>query len=162
MEKILLETQQEYDLVKSRGYEPLLPNKYFRLDIKLRKQIQSRLFGHSEKGRGNDIMAANDRFFHWVFDRKNKGYCEECVRPIKCYSAVHCSHILSRGAYPEMAIDPRNINILCFDCHNKWENPITRKRMRIYESNLLIIKELKSDYGKGNLEYENNCNEKRY
>lgn len=149
MDKITLETEQEYNLVKSRGYEPLLTNRYFQLDIKLRKRIQSRLFGHAEQGRGNDVMAANERFFRWIWENKQKGHrhrCENCMKPLDHYSATFCSHILSRGAYPEMAIDPRNINILCFDCHNKWEHETTRKDMRIYESNKLIIETLKKEY----------------
>ena len=144
MESILLESQTEYDYVKSRGYEPLLSNKHFRLDIKLREQIQNKLFGHCITGRGNDVMAANERFFRWVWEYKPH-YCEECMRPLRSYSVVYCSHILTRGAHPEMAHDPRNINILCFEHHNMWENG-NRKRMRIYPGNQRIINELLKDY----------------
>lgn len=145
MEKYTIDTQAEYDLLVSRGFQPLLSNRFFRMEIGLRKQIQSRLFGHSSKGRGADVAAANERFFRWVFEHKNRGYCEECMKPIRDYSAAHCSHILSRGAYPEMAIDPRNINILCLRCHNRWENG-DRARMRIYPGNKRIIEELIEDY----------------
>lgn len=145
MEKILLTTQPEYDLVVSRGYQPLLPNRFFRLDIRLRENIQSRMFGHAEKGRGKDIMEANERFFKWIWEHKTK-VCEECFKPLRQYSAVYISHILSRGAYPECAVDPRNVNILCFDCHNKWEHKTTRTSMRIYPSNQRIIEELLEDY----------------
>lgn len=145
MEGIKIETIQEYDYLKSRGFEPLLFNRYFKMDIALRKKIQAQLFGHSEDGSGKDVMAANERFFRWAYENICKGYCEECMRPIRVYSAVNCSHILSRGAYPEMAIDARNINILCFDCHNRWENG-KRESMRIYPKNLMIIEELKNDY----------------
>ena len=31
------------------------------------------------------------------------------------------SHILSRGAHPELADDPDNIVPHCRECHNKWE-----------------------------------------
>lgn len=144
MEKILLETRPEYDLVKSRGYEPLLPNKYFRLDIRLREQIQKQLFGHCVIGRGSDIMAANERFFKWVWEHKPH-YCEECMKPLRGYSAVYCSHIITRGSHPEIAHDPRNINILCFEHHNQWENG-KRERMRIFPGNEKIIKELMQDY----------------
>ena len=122
---------------------PLLPNKFFTLDIKLREQIQKEMFGRCVIGRG-DIPQANERFFRWIWDHKPH-YCEECMKPLRTYSAVYCSHILSRGAHPEMAHDPRNINILCFDHHNQWENG-DRKRMRIYPGNQMIIKELENDY----------------
>lgn len=143
MEKILLETQQEYDLVKSRGYEPLLTNKYFKLDIKLREKIQKELFGKCVIGRGN-IPQANERFFRWIWENKPH-YCEECMKPLRTYSAVYCSHILTRGGNPEVAHDPRNINILCFEHHNMWENG-ERKKMRIYPGNQRIINNLIEDY----------------
>lgn len=151
MDKILLTTQPEYDLVVSRGFQPLLPNRFFRLDIKLREAIQKQMFGHCIRGRGSDIMAANDRFFHWVWEHKPH-ICEECMKPLRSYSAVHCSHILTRGAYPEMAFDPRNINILCFEHHTMWEDATKRSSMRIYISNLRTIKILKSEYGSRNME----------
>ena len=153
MEKILLETRPEYDLVKNRGYEPLLPNKYFRLDIRLREQIQKELFGHCVIGRGSDIMAANERFFKWVWEHKTH-YCEECMKPLRGYSAVYCSHIITRGSHPEIAHDPRNINILCFEHHNQWENG-KRERMRIFPGNEKIIKELMQDYNVERKEVKN-------
>lgn len=144
MKRIRLETEEEYELARSRGYEPLLPSRFFEMDINLRRRIQSRLFGRSESGRGKDTQAANERFFRWVWAHKGH-YCEECMRPLREYSAVYCSHIKTRGAFPEMSIDPRNINILCFAHHNEWENG-RKERMRIYESNQRIIKELMKDY----------------
>jgi 5-methylcytosine-specific restriction endonuclease McrA len=144
--RILIETEQEYEFVRRRGYEPLLPNRFFKMEINLRRRIQSRLFGHSESGRGKDTQAANERFFRWIWEHKGH-YCEECMKPLREYSAVYCSHIKTRGSHPEMSIDPRNINILCFDHHNKWENG-KKEDMRIYESNQLIIQELIEDYAK--------------
>lgn len=144
MDKFLIKTEEEYNMVVSRGYQPLLNNRFFLLDIDLREKLQKRIFGHCAIGRGRDIMAANDRFFHWVWDHKPH-YCEECMKPLHDYSAVYCSHILTRGAHPEMAHDPRNINILCFRHHNQWENG-DKKSMRIYPGNMRIINELLEDY----------------
>jgi len=141
--KIILTEKCEYELVVSRGYQPLLPNKHFALDIRLREKIQKELFGRCVIGRGN-IPQANERFFRWVWDNKPH-YCEECMKPLRAYSAVYCSHILTRGAHPEMAHDPRNINILCFEHHNQWENG-AREKMRIYPGNQRTIKELENDY----------------
>ena len=144
MSKIQLQTEEEYNLVVSRGYEPLLINRFFSMDIALRIKIQKKLFDHCEIGRG-DIMAGNDRFFHWVWNHKPH-YCEECMKPLHNYSATFCSHILTRGAHPEMSHDPRNINILCFYHHNMWEDNTQRQKMRIYERNQLIIKKLITEY----------------
>lgn len=144
MDRFLIKTEEEYNMVVSSGYQPLLNNRFFLLDIDLRETLQKRIFGHCAIGRGRDIMAANDRFFHWVWEHKPH-YCEECMKPLHDYSAVYCSHILTRGAHPEMAHDPRNINILCFRHHNQWENG-DKKSMRIYPGNRRIINELLEDY----------------
>lgn len=143
-----LETREEYDYVAKRGYEPLLPNIHFELNINLRIDIQREKFGHCVIGRG-DIPAANNRFFRWVWEHKQH-FCEECMKPLREYSAVYCSHILTRGAHPEMAHDPRNINILCFEHHKQWENG-DRESMRIYERNIRTIEKLRNEYKDSNL-----------
>ena len=51
----------------------------------------------------------------------------------------------NEGFAPEMAHDPRNINILCFEMHNRWENG-DRKNMRIYPGNVKVIELLKKEY----------------
>lgn len=117
----------------ARGYEPLLDIRNFRLDIRLRVELQLELFGNCVLGRG-DIPVANQRFFRWVWEHKPHR-CEECLKPLRNYSAVYCSHILTRGAFPEMAHDARNINILCFEHHSCWENG-DREKMRIYPGNV--------------------------
>lgn len=139
----LITTREEYDLCVSRGFQPLLDNRHFELDIRLRVAIQKEIFGHCAIGRGN-IPQANERFFRWVWKHKPH-ICEETMQPLHNYSAVYCSHILTRGAYPEMAHDPRNINILCFEAHNRWENG-DKQNMRIYARNARIIEQLKTEY----------------
>ena len=139
----LITTREEYDLVTSRGYEPLIDERFFVLEHGLRVALQREIFGHSLTSRGN-IMQANERFFQWVWAHKPH-ICEETMRPLREYSAVYCSHILTRGAFPEMAHDPRNINILCFEAHNRWENG-DRQRMRIYAKNKVTIEKLKQEY----------------
>ena len=69
-------------------------------------------------------------------------YCEECGKYLKEYSAVYISHILPRSAYPELAWDLRNSNILCWTDHNRWEDPGKRIHMRIYKKNKIIIQTL--------------------
>ena len=142
-EPYILTERYEYDYCVKHGYEPLIDTRDFCLDIRLRVEIQRELFGHCVFGRG-DIPKANERFFRWVWAHKPHR-CEETLRPLYNYSAVYCSHILTRGAYPEMAHDPRNINILCFEMHNRWENG-DRQKMRIYSGNIKIIELLKKEY----------------
>lgn len=143
MEPYLLTERCEYDYCIQRGFQPLLDINNFTMDIRLRVEIQRELFGHCVFGRGN-IPQANERFFRWVWEHKPHR-CEETMRPLANYSAVYCSHILTRGAHPEIAHDPRNINILSFESHNRWENG-DREKMRIYPANVRLIELLKSEY----------------
>lgn len=140
IEQILISDREEYEFVTDRGFCPLLDYKQFKMDIRLRVEIQRDLFGRGVI----DTMRANDKFFRWVWEHKPHR-CEETLIPLHKYSAVYCSHILTRGAFPEMATDPRNINILCFEMHNRWENG-DRQNMRIYPANMRLIELLKSEY----------------
>jgi hypothetical protein len=142
MDVYLITDPDEYKLCISRGLQPLL-NKNFAIEINLRADIQREFFGHSLLGRGN-IPQANDRFYRWMWDNKPH-YCEECMRPIENFSPVWISHILTRGANPAIAHDPRNINILCHKHHDQWENG-DRKAMRIYRGNIKIIELLQGEY----------------
>lgn len=37
------------------------------------------------------------------------------------YDHVFASHVLSKGAYPKMRLYPKNIVLMTFEEHNKWE-----------------------------------------
>ena len=143
MEPYLITDRDEYQYCIQRGFQPLLDICNFRLEIGLRVEIQREIFGHCITGRG-DIPAANERFFRWVWEYKPH-QCEETMRPLANYSAVYCSHILTRGSHPEIAHDPRNINILSFESHNRWENG-DRQNMRIYPGNMRLIELMKTEY----------------
>jgi len=137
-----IETSEEFNTIMQRGFNPLF-NPIFTIDIKLRIQIQHQIFGNSLISKG-DIPKANEKFYKYMWQYKPH-YCEECLKPLRNYSSVFISHILSRGSSPEMAHDVRNINILCMDHHNQWETG-KRETMRIYPCNLKIIKTLKTEY----------------
>lgn len=133
---VFIEKRAEYDECVRRGFEPLSDLR-FTLWPPLRVAIQRELFG-------GHTASDNERFYRWVW-RHRPHVCEETAMPLQRYSAVYISHILSRGAHPEMAHDPRNVNILCFAAHNQWENG-DRTAMRIYRNNQRIIRLLKADY----------------
>lgn len=139
MEPYIITERWEYDYAVKHGCEPLIDTWHFRMDIRLRIQIQREKFGTGH------TPEENEKFYRWCWEHKPH-HCEETMRPLPDYSAVYISHILTRGAHPEMAHDPRNVNILCFEAHNCWEHETTRKGMRIYPANLLRIKELMDDY----------------
>lgn len=139
MKPIVIDSHQLYGYARSRGYEPLIDRR-FEMEIHLRVDIQRAMFG---KGHSPE---ENEKFYRWCWEHKPH-YCEETMRPLRNYSAVYVSHILTRGAHPEMAHDPRNVNLLCFEMHNKWENG-DRESMRIYRANEQMIAKLKDDYSK--------------
>jgi hypothetical protein len=101
--------------------------------------IQRELFGTGH------TPQENEKFYRWCWDHYPH-ICAETMRPLRQYSATYVSHILTRGAHPEMAHDPRNVNILSFEMHNRWENG-DRQYMRIYRINQLIIEQLRKEYG---------------
>lgn len=148
MEPYFITERFEYDYCVARGHEPLLDIRNFRLDIRLRVELQREIFGKCVFGRG-EVPVANERFFRWIWEHKPHR-CEETLRPLPYYSATFCSHIMTRGAYPEIAHDPRNINILCFEMHNRWEHG-DRENMRIYPGNVRLIELMKSEYRSLNL-----------
>lgn len=139
-----VETREEYEALKKRGFDLLFGNKNLRLAFPLRRALQEEIFG-----KGNH-QESNQKYYRmaWEHGASQSGrghFCEECNKPLPNYSATYISHILSRGAYPEMAYDLRNHNILCAECHRKWENG-KREDMRIYNRNMSTIRLLKDDY----------------
>ena len=137
MEPVTITTRAEYDLCKAHGLEPLVDRR-FAMDIRLRVEIQQEIFGTGH------TPQENERFYRFCWEHYPH-QCAETMRPLKQYSATYVSHILTRGAHPEMAHDPRNVNILCFEQHNRWENG-DRRNMRIFAGNQIIIEQLKQEY----------------
>lgn len=137
MEPIVIDTRELYDFARKRGYEPLIDRR-FAVEINLRVSIQRELFG-----RGH-TPEENERFYRFCWDHYPH-VCSETMRPLHQYSAAYVSHIMTRGAHPDMAHDPRNVNILSVEMHNRWENG-DRQNMRIYRANQLTIEQLKKEY----------------
>lgn len=138
MEPFLIDTREQYDLCKAHGIEPLVDRR-FTMEIRLRVSIQRELFGTGH------TPAENERFYRFCWDHYPH-ICAECMRPLHQYSATFVSHIMTRGAHPEAAHDPRNVRILCFHHHNQYEQRPTRKTMRIFTETERVISELKADY----------------
>lgn len=140
----------DYERFLKLGVNALFWNNHIKLEFSLRLQLQNELFGKSQLGNGN-VLKSNDRYYHYCFDHSLLA-CENCGKSLYCkknidqaYSATYVSHIISRSNAPEMAHDPRNHNILCGECHHKWESP-NNDEMIIYYDNLVVIEELKKEY----------------
>ena len=127
---IKITTIEEYNLCIKEDVEPLIDPR-FEMNINLRKQVQ------------NDLFTSMDKYYRWCWFH-SPDFCEECGCWL-VYSAEHISHILSRGAHPAMKHDPRNMNILCFIHHTRWDFG-DKDKMNIYDKNQLIIQTLKSQY----------------
>ena len=140
MEPIVVDTREQYDLCISEGFQPLIDGR-FKVNIALRVSIQRELFG---TGHTPD---ENERFYRWCW-KHSRHVCSECMKPLKSYSATYISHNLTRGAFPEMAHDPRNVTILCYEHHNQYEHSTTRNNMRIRLSVEKKNEQLKQEYGK--------------
>lgn len=100
---------------------------------------------------GQAHAAELSKWYKKQYDDSDK-LCEECTliaqghgvineRILEPYDCTYVSHILSRGAFPELALHPKNKNILCPQHHREWETGDYEK-MKIYPGNLLVIDEL--------------------
>ena len=138
MKPVVIHTREDFESAIKRGFNPLCEDAWrLPMAIDLRREIQREMFGkHNAQG--------NARFYKYIIDHKPH-VCEECGRPIRYPSAINVSHILSRGAHPELSFDPRNVNILCPKHHSTWENG-DRQSMLIYNKNNRIIAQLKKEY----------------
>lgn len=139
MRKELVTTREDYDILLSKGIDCLYDPR-FDLEIGLRIAIQKEKFGKNDD-------EGNAKFYHYCLTHFPM-VCENCGKPIRYPWATNVSHILTRGAHPRLAHDPRNINILCAECHSAWEHTTTRYKLRLWfvEKNERTIEELKREY----------------
>lgn len=135
---IYISSRFEYDFYMKHGFLPLKDWRKFSIENSLRVNIQKELFGSAS------FQTENQKYYKWVW-ANSKHFCEETGQPLHYYSAVHISHIITKGADRRMATDPRNVNLLTYQMHTKWEIG-NRKEMNIYNTNKLIINILKKDY----------------
>ena len=137
--KTEVNTREEYDALLKHGIDALSDNRYH-LEIGLRRAIQKEKFG------GNNDEG-NAKFYAYCLHHFPM-VCENCGKPIRHPWATNVSHILTRGAHPEASHDPRNISILCAECHSLYEHSTTRQQLRMWyiEKTERIKEELKKEY----------------
>ena len=82
IERVKIETIEEYNYVLPKN-QPLVDDRFFIIEISLRVLIQQQLFGLAKLGQ-KDILKANDKFYHWVWENKLH-VCEECLKPLYEY-----------------------------------------------------------------------------
>jgi hypothetical protein len=62
---------------------------------------------------------------NWI-KKRDGNQCWHCKKVYDNKSAIHCSHILPKGEYPNYAFQSWNLKTLCMHCHLQWwhKNPI--------------------------------------
>ena len=61
--------------------------------------------------------------FHEIWDeRPHKCSISTCGELLPIFNVRYMSHCVSKGSYPELRLVKENIDILCFSCHQLWEN----------------------------------------
>ena len=89
------------------------------------------------------LKSLNDQSFFLEIWNERPHYCENChIYLGEKFKSVFCSHILTKGAHPKHRYNKDNINLLCFNCHQKWEFQ-DRTKMPIYNKNIKVIEEIK-------------------
>lgn len=105
--------------------------------------------------RRQEIIDQDEELYKYIFDT-TPDKCEECGTQLpdqfrddegKVVCRWQYSHILGKGAFPEFRHHKRNINRLCFSCHQKWEFS-DRTKMNIYERNQTTIQQLYDEKNK--------------
>jgi len=118
---------------------------------KSREQISKGRSKKKDNSKTTDMILKDEVFYELCFLEKRQ-VCEECGKKLpnifkdennKVVARHRYSHILPKSTHPKLRHNIDNINILCFDCHYKWEFG-NRKSMNLYESNLKLIDKLRS------------------
>ena len=112
--------REDYDALLKRGIDCLYDKRYH-LEIGLRREIQREKFGKND-------AEGNAKFYAYCI-KHFPHVCENCGKPIEHPWATNVSHILSRGAFAPLSHDCRNVSILCWECHQKFEHKPTRITM---------------------------------
>lgn len=131
--------REDYDALLKRGIDCLYDKRYH-LEIGLRREIQREKFGKNDNEGNAKFYAYCIKHFPHV--------CENCGKPIEHPWATNVSHILSRGAFAPLSHDCRNVSILCWECHQKFEHKPTRVTMNPWylEKVERTIEMLKKEY----------------
>lgn len=110
-------------------------------------------------GKTTKVSIQEDDIFYLSVWENREHVCEECGTFLgdtvvnddgRVIIRIYFSHILGKnGMYARFRHDKRNINLLCGECHQKWEDASIRESMKIYEPNMVIVDELISEMNNG-------------
>lgn len=110
---------------------------------KPKKQVkQYASVGGRRTGKSIVAIMADEAFYEECFNACKVHECEECGGRLprifrnagKVIAKWRYSHIIPKSIAPHLRHVLKNINHLCFDCHQEWENG-NKKEMKIYKKN---------------------------
>lgn len=78
----------------------------------------------------NRNSSADQKFFRSIWEERPH-YCVECGKILLHYSATYISHHLLKSIYPKLRHEAKNVDVLCYLCHQKWDF-WKKKEMKIY------------------------------
>ena len=78
--------------------------------------------------------------------KKVEGRCEVCGKEVK-YRNMQMHHVLPYGRFPDLSLDPRNIMLVCCDCHKEIHQDPYRNIQLMEEKAKELNIELNDRYG---------------
>ena len=144
---------------KKCGEEKLIVNKHFGLcmecnQLRLKKnkpektiykkvkKEKKRISHNVDKRTKVDKKTLDEAFYYECF-KKYGTKCEECGKQLpenfrdekgRVSARYRYSHIIAKSIAPELRHNVDNINILCLECHSRWEHG-DKKDMKIWSKN---------------------------
>ena len=82
-------------------------------------KVVDTVFGKARKPLRGRKPTGEAKVFALIWEQRDH-VCEVCKVPINEPTAKNFSHILPKGSYKKLQLDPVNIRIQCADCHDRW------------------------------------------
>lgn len=150
----------EVDYCKGCGDPKLIVYKAGRLcdgcNNKRKREVYSERQNDRAKFNDKAIKQMQDdvKMYEKIWDEREP-HCQECGKHLGNYTAQEAakwhkeyfSHILPKGLYGKIRHVLENVNLLCLDHHQMWENRATQKKMKIWKKNKPLMIKLMKKYG---------------
>lgn len=86
-------------------------------------------------------IARDTAFYKEIWEERPHS-CENCgINLGDTWKRYMFSHLITKGAHPELRYDKRNLSMSCLKCHQQYETG-DRKSMRVYEKYKNVILQL--------------------
>ena len=82
-------------------------------------KVVDRVFGKKKKPLRGRKPTGEAKVFAEIWEQRPHE-CEVCTAAIAEAMAGNFSHILPKGSYRSLRLDPRNIVLKCLACHDRW------------------------------------------